>query len=687
MLTLLLLGCTHDPGGLVIVTTPDLAVVLADFIANLEDDRVTLVEDDDPPRGVRHFDDALSVALDGALSPGSYALTGFDVSTPDAERGFHAAGGDVLGAQYALADALEQRGYGFYHPQETVIPADLGATSWETYAWDGEPEVAEQSIRGLDPHTLHPIEFLQDAWVPSDDGLERAERVVDWLVKNRGNQLQWPGLEDILTSSSDASAWANHTAALVDYAHERGVVTSVGIQLFGGANLQEAFDLVDDADASEDERRAAMDKRLRVLLHPDGGPVVAFDKVNLSFGEFSGEDPDVFISNVNLFAEVLRGIAEEDGRVIEPDATIHVGANQSVTYNDEEILYYFLVKYADPTIVPYIHTVMYYTLFDDAGGAYGHDDFSEHRQYLQDRMDQGQPVAYFPESAYWCAFDNPVPLYLPVYMKSRYEDMKELADAGYPLDQHVTFSSGWEWGYWQTDVAVLRMGWELPGSWEDQVRAMTALPTATQAAIIALADLQEQALIVDHLAAWMAGRDAFMDIGSSAGIVAQPERATFSDIAAMAVDERAAFRSDVVEPLRQLGADTRVILGTIDAGDTRWEREVADGIEIDALRAEYMAAVLGALLAHADGDDATAASDIAASEATFAVAEAVVARRHADLHDPDPARLTGMLENPTFYDYGYLRHADTLCFWQRDNVQVRNLVLGETTSDPGCTFE
>jgi hypothetical protein len=96
---------------------------------------------------------------------------------------------------------------------------------------------------------------------------------------------------------------------------------------------------------------------------------------------------------------------------------------------------------------------------------------------------------------------------------------------------------------------------------------------------------------------------------------------------------------------------------------------------------------LDALLAYADGDLATASSDIEASEGTRAVAEGVVARRHADLHDPDPARLTGMLENPTFYDYGYLRHADTLCFWERDHVQVRNLVLGETTNDPGCTFE
>ncbi len=698
---LLLLACVHDDGGIVVATTPDLAPVLQDFIDDIGDPRVTLApvsEDDDADdaiRVARRYENGLTVTIDGGVASGCYTLTGRDPTTEQEDRGFHAVGGDVLGAQYALADALEQRGYGFYHPEETVIPADLTSTVWGPYDWNGEPRIPDQSVRGLDPHTLHPIEFLQDAWMPGDDNLERAERVVDWLVKNRGNQLQWPGLEDILTSSSDGAAWADHTAALMDYAHERGVTTAIGIQLFGGSNLQEAFDLIDDPEAPEDDRRATMDERLHVLLHPPGGPSVAFDKVNLSFGEFSGEDPDVFIDNVDLFADVLRGISAEEGRDIEPDATIHVGANQTVTYDDQEILYYFLVKYADPTIVPYIHTVMYYTLFDDAGGAYGHDDFSEHRQYLEDRMDAGQPVAYFPESAYWCAFDNPVPLYMPVYIKSRFEDMKELSEAGYPLDQHVTFSSGWEWGYWQTDVAVLRMGWSLPETWEDAVHAdFPSLPQATQDGIIALGNLQESALIVGRLAPWMAGRDAFMDIGRSAGIVGQPDRPTFDEIVAMSADDRAAFKTTVVEPLRQLGVDTRDLLAPVQAASdgTVWQREVEDGIEIDALRAEYMTAVLDAVLAYADGNGTTsatttAAADIEAAESTFVKAQAVVARRHADLHDPDPTRLTGLLENPTFYDYGYLHHADTLCFWQRDDVQVRNLVLGEANADPGCTFE
>ena len=36
-------------------------------------------------------------------------------------------------------------------------------------------------------------------------------------------------------------------------------------------------------------------------------------------------------------------------------------------------------------------------------------------EFLFDRLENGLPVAYFPESAYWVAFDNSVPTYLPMY--------------------------------------------------------------------------------------------------------------------------------------------------------------------------------------------------------------------------------------------------------------------------------
>ena len=90
-------------------------------------------------------------------------------------------------------------------------------------------------------------------------------------------------------------------------------------------------------------------------------------------------------------------------------------------------------------------------------------NFDAHREFLLNRIESGEPTAYFPESSYWVAFDNSVPVYLPAYMRSRWLDMDRIRSEAGPLPGHVLFSTGWEWGYWQTDVATLRMNHRLDG--------------------------------------------------------------------------------------------------------------------------------------------------------------------------------------------------------------------------------
>ena len=193
-----------------------------------------------------------------------------------------------------------------------------------------------------------------------------------------------------------------------------------------------------------------------------------WDVLNLSFGEFSGVEPEDFIEATNLAVDVIRE-ADPD---IEVPATIHVGNQEDlrVKWKGEEMLYYFLVKYADPSITPWVHSVMYYDLVEPADGAYDHEEFDEHRAFLEEKLAAGEPVGYFPETAYWVAFDDSVPAYLPLYIRSRYQDLAAFPD----LQDHVLFSTGWEWGYWQNDVAALRMSWAVPDAWEDTVAWMFA---------------------------------------------------------------------------------------------------------------------------------------------------------------------------------------------------------------------
>lgn len=648
---LLLLACHADP-TIQIHADDEARSALVDFVAFLDDPRVVLAEDD------KHH--ARDIDIDVTISPadaGSYTL-----STED-EIGV--TGGDVTGAQYGVADVLEHMGYGFFHPYQTRVPETLEAPTGLTTT-TMTPDLAR---RGLHLHTLHPIEGLAACYVPNDT--DECRHIVDWLLKNRGNYLEWSALGDTLDGSVNLADWQAFTTETVDYAHGRGVDVGIGLELFGSGNLQSSFDLVDQVDTAAAES-AEMDRRYAALAP------IPWDTLALSFGEFNGEDPQVFIDTTNLAYE--RAQVAMPG--VEMTAVIHVGNYDDlrVTYQGQEMLYYFLVQFANPAIRPWVHSVMYYDLYEDAGGAYMHDDFSEHRAFLEDRLATGQPVGYYPESAYWIAFDNPVPSYLPLYVRSRALDLNNLAG----LQDHVLFSSGWEWGYWQNDAATLRMNYTR-GPWEDTFKAMFDADTA--ATVIDLVNLQHDALIDHRLAAYIAGRDLLIDLGDQTGIISQPDRVTYAEIYAADATTRASFQADVVTPLAAFGEAIDALPRPV--GDS-FVAEVADGIDVDALRARYAAALYQATLDAAAGADPTA--NLALADTLFDEAMVVVTRRGESFRDPAEGNGTNARwgleswDNPTIYDYGYLREAQKLCFWERERAQVRGLVLSEATTVPACVL-
>ena len=334
---------------------------------------------------------------------------------------------------------------------------------------------------------------------------------------------------------------------------------------------------------------------------------------------------------------------------------------------------------------------MYFNLYDPTVGAYQHDDFSEHRQYLLDRICAGQKAAYHPETAYWVAFDDSVPMYLPLYVYSRWRDLEGLAQdgCGKPLDEHLIFSTGWEWGYWLHDVAALRSSFELPADPKDSIVEAFGADLGADAAELVdeLMNEQKRALIDDRLSGYLAGRDLAIDTGHRLDppIISQPDRITYDQLVAM--PDIATFISTVLEPLRVHGATINQLAGKLDAldlGDNRWTRELRDGFEIDRLRVHFIIETYDAVITHINGGDAKPAYDRAARY--MAQARGRVAERHRDLHDRHGRRLVDKTDNRTFYQYGYLYNADTLCYWQRELDQV-GAILGNTTAiPPGCLY-
>ncbi len=667
-------GCEPAPApSMVIYVVPAHEAVATAFVAPLPIAGVEVRTTADPAGALGSAEGVPEIALVADLEGCAECYR-----AERASSGVVVHGDAPLGIQYGLAHVLEAMGFRFYHPARTRVPEALALPPAGDPLF-GELHAPEMTVRGLHLHTLHPIEPYFALFDPSEASLVEATRILDWIVKNRGNFVQWWGLEGMREDTERARAIRAHQRQVIEHAHLRGLRTGLAVHLFSSSNLQRGYELSDGGAESAQQIR----ERLGVL---DG---MGFDAFTLSFGEFSAEDAEGFVSILSDAAVAVH----ERWPEADVNASVHVGDDLRITYMGEEQLYYFLVRYADPSIVPWIHTVMYYDLYSDAGGAYHHADFSEHREYLLARLEAGERVAYHPESAYWVSFDNSVPTYLPLYIRARFLDQSRLREdaqaAGFaPLSEHVTFSSGWEWGYWQTDYLTLRSHYALR-PWEEEVEAMLApLGDGGRAAgvIAALAELQHRHLVVGRLAAYLAGRDATQLLGRELGILGQPDRPTFEEVLAMDAAQQAALEASVVTPLGALAGETAALLDQLGEGASDpWLSEVRDGVAIDVHRARFAHALWSAALAAAAGDDPAAL--IAQAEAELSPARAVVERRHAAMHDRDPPRLiASRARTLTLYQYGYLREADRLCFWERELALAKNVLLGMAERVSACVL-
>jgi hypothetical protein len=585
---------------------------------------------------------------------------------------------DLLGAQYGVAAALEAYGFRFRHPYDTYVPVDR-----HLRAFDPTTQSPAIKRRGFQFHTLHPIEPYFAFWEPGADNLEDAKRIVDWTIKNRGNYIMWVALNNIEDGAPHAD-WMEHENAIIDYAHSRGVEVALNIQLFGQSNLQLAFDLSRDKTGTvpiHDE----VAERLPIVTSQG----VKWDVYHLSFGEFFSIDPDKFVAAVNEVHDQLK--------VSNPDAElhgyVHVGAKQRVDYMGQNIIFYFLVKFVNADVIPDIHSVMFFNMFENAGGAYQSEYFNEHLDYLRDRMCASQPVSYVPEDAYWIAFDDSLPQFYPLYVRSRLYDLEKIREEQGPcgtLPAHILFSSGWEWGYWLNDVTALRASYKLPSSPREAIAEQFAPdmgPDVTDL-IDKLQIAQHQALMTDRLAGYFAGRDSVIDLGRTIDIISQPDRITFDQLAMPGVDLDA-FEQMLMPPLDSYIAKVDAIkdaLHGFSMNESRWSRELLDGVDIDVLRAKFIRATYTSILASLRGDAASAETSYKDAAEIIADAHIIIEHRHNDLHDTHGRRLLEKNENATSFQFGYLYFAQNLCYWQRELDQLSGMLHGQSELPQSCFY-
>jgi hypothetical protein len=598
----------------------------------------------------------------------SYSLVRADEGARKVLVAYATAPNDLVFAAYALVEELGAR---FFHPMQELVP-ELGSPFFPR-GLDAH-RTAFTRVRGMQPHTLHPIEYMRSLHEPGEANLAEARRFIDWMVKTGQNHIQWP-----LMASVEWTGLADHSRKIAEYAHARGVTVGAVVQLHHKAALQRNYVLVRNDDLYKEEIEAGLTRLMEV----------PWDDVELAMGEFLTTDPERLLVWLNTAVEHLSKIAPKTNVAVQN----HCG-NYDNLYVDfrgtPNTYFYHVPRHADPRLGQTAHSLFWFDLYRE-GGMYQHPNFHFQREFIFEELAKNQRrVRYYPESAYWIATDIDVPSFLPEFIEGRWTDIhrmdEDIRARGLPaLDGHVLFSSGHEWGFWLHDYLTAKMLWEPAAPLE---RFLTHYTSAYGSCGPKIGEdftryvaLQRTFLREKNLVAYVSGEDNAVDLGALvAGVTIRELRKKFDDLVTGQESDRVAFESTVLADLETFNREARPLEDDIDAhcrgsdpALAPWCNEIRDGIRITRMRLEHSILLYRAVLAYGRQNRAEASKHFNAAKAKTAEALPVILLREKSYRF-DVGRLTDAYENPTNYAFGYLRQAHTQCLWHRQDEQARRIV-------------
>ena len=193
---------------------------------------------------------------------------------------------------------------------------------------------------------------------------------------------------------------------------------------------------------------------------------VGFDFMTTESGlsEFTHPECALMLDLLNVFAIHVN---ETWGR----EAGVKVHCSTGQTCDDlpdprtgDPLNFNFLPYYAHKGLGVFPHTIQVYALDDPTAGAYGNHNFSYIEDYLVMEAKAGnRSVMFYPETSYWVNVDVDVPLFLPLYGQRRQHDLRRIRSReiheNFRMQGQMNFDSGWEWGYWLSDVVTARSSW------------------------------------------------------------------------------------------------------------------------------------------------------------------------------------------------------------------------------------
>ena len=353
----------------------------------------------------------------------------------------HSVQGITFGI-YGLLD--EVLGFRFIHPRTTIKPEKI---EWpKKLDYKSSPRFSKH---GFHLHTQHPLELTEQLHNPDfPNAWQDVKEYIDWFVRNRQNYWEW-----CLLRTVDMEKWQPHAKRMVDYSHQRGVMAGVDVSLH--MIQQRTFQLYKSWPKSWRSKEAQIERSLEDLFYAN------WDFLNVEFNtaEFVGGKDKLKTRLKKTLITTTRNKYNSNimGRkhVVSPENM--VGEQADVFSANDSIDLYRGVG---------IHTVMMYSLEDSVAPVYENKNFHHIHKDMQ-HENKVREVWFYPESAYWVTYDNSVSMLLLPYLSGRLSDILLCEKESVP--NHLTFSSGWELGYWAVDWSIARWSWKSSLDGEEHV--------------------------------------------------------------------------------------------------------------------------------------------------------------------------------------------------------------------------
>jgi hypothetical protein len=632
------------------------------------------------------------------------------------------AGNTALSRQYGVYEFLRRLGARFYHPEQEYVPRveaeHLRARARQPTVLhrldDYLPDYA--NARSWSFHSAHPLEQLE-AFSDGDHPIDEALDVNLWQVKNKGNRFRGAG-RGIASDESRARREAELEAMRVEMGFPRGT----GITLH---NEQQGASGEIDRDSP-----VPIQEQIDAIVTQKLADIPDAEWFGIHFGptELTTTPDQETIAWINWAGQKALALKPD----IDVEVNVHITGSQPTeheddlgcpngTNDDSKLDYYDLAFVTDERFRASVHTVMFYPL-EGPARVYNQQSFAHKLCLMQKASADGRPLQWFPEGSWWLSFDNPIPVYLPLYMWARDRDNALLrpllaSRGGGTLDAYRMFNSGQEWGYWQQDYAVGMWAWNAdvtleqvlgelfdplcdPSEWREGCWARTT-------AIEVLGEVMEhqREFFLERvdwqgnpggLYTYWAGEDQADVIAASSGLAFRPVRVPFDTVRGWGEPDLTIFAesdlvalAEAVQAYRPWIDRLEGVASTVPDAGQPWLAEVIDGLVIDKLRAEQALHLYQSLIDYRRSEIAGAADpsraaqrEWLAAQSVLAEATAVIARREAAYRYPADQMYGGGLTadtaiaNGTTYPYRVHTKTHLLTYWHNRNEEVRVLLGG-----------